>query len=170
MSDRVLATVWNWRNPAPVTDRAHPRRRGLVQTAVLLAVAAVFRWGLGHGLPALIAVGFAAVILVTSQAMPGAYAAIENFGRRLGVWVGTALTWLTLVPLWLLVFVPVGLVLRLRGRDPLHRAPRAAGLTYWIPRRRRPAPEEYSRQFLVEDREARGLERPVDGIDREGGR
>lgn len=168
MSDRVLATVWNWREAGPARRGGNPRLRGLIQTLVLLAVAAGLRWGLGHALPAFIAAGVAAVILVTSQGVPGVYAAIEAFGRRLGVWAGAALTWLLLVPVWLLVFVPAGLVLRLRGRDPLHRAPRAAGLTYWIPRRRRPGPEEYARQFLVEDREARGLERPVGAAEGEG--
>ncbi|MCB1150238.1 hypothetical protein KDK88_01730 [bacterium] len=161
MSDRVLAVVWNWRHAAPAASGGHARRRGLIQTAVILAVAAGLRWGLGHELPAMIAAGVAAVVLGTSQAVPGAFAAIEGFGKRLGFWVGTALTWLTLVPLWLLVFLPAGLILKATGRDPLHRKPHAPGLTYWIPRRSRPAPEDYARQFLVEDREARGLKRKV---------
>ncbi|HRX49903.1 MAG TPA: hypothetical protein P5571_00850 [Candidatus Krumholzibacteria bacterium] len=170
MSDRVLATVWNWREPRAARAGGSPRRRGLIQAAVLLAVAVVFRWGLGHALPALIAGGLAAVVLVTSQAIPAAFAAIEGFGRRLGVWVGAALTWLLLVPVWLLIFVPGGLALRLQGRDPLHRSLRPVHLTYWIPRRRRPAREDYARQFLVEDREARHLERPVDAAKREDAR
>lgn len=170
MSDRVLATVWNWREPRTAAAGGSPRRRGLIQTAVLLAVAVAFRWGLGHAVPAFIAGGLAAVMLVTSQALPAVYAAIEAFGRRLGEWVGAALTWLLLVPVWLLIFVPGGLLLRLQGRDPLHRSLRPAHLTYWIPRRRRPAREEYARQFLVEDREARGLERPVGAAEREDAR
>jgi hypothetical protein len=58
------------------------------------------------------------------------------------------------------VMVPAALFLRLRGRDPLHRAPLPAGLTAWIPRRHGATRESLQRQFLTEDREARALQRP----------
>lgn len=170
MPDRVLATVWNWRDPAIAREDGSPRVRAAIQAAVLLTVAAVFRFVLGHPTPAYIAAGIAAVVLLLALALPSAFRALENFGKRFGAWVGAALTWILLVPVWLLIFVPGGLVLRLQKRDPLHRTLRPPHLTYWIPRRRRPAPEDYARQFQVEDREARGLERPVGAAEREDAR
>jgi len=46
----------------------------------------------------------------------------------------------------------------------LHRAPLASGLTAWIPRRAAATAESCARQFLVEDRRARSLARPVGAL------
>ena len=59
------------------------------------------------------------------------------------------------------IFLPGGMALRLWGRDPLHRHYRPVGLSYWIPRRQQPQPQQYGRQFLVEDRAARAELRPL---------
>lgn len=170
MSSRILKTVWNWREPASAIIEPPAWRRGLLQVCVLLALAAVFRFGLGHDLPALIAVSLAGVVLVSSLAIQPVFRAIEAFGRWLGGIVGGSLTFVLLVPVWLLFFLPVGIILKLQRRDPLHRGFRDADLSYWIPRRRRPDVATYERQFLVEDREARILRRPVGDTGRGGDR
>jgi len=43
----------------------------------------------------------------------------------------------------------------------LHRAPLAEGLTAWVPRRHASTAESSERQFIQEDRQARGMARPV---------
>jgi hypothetical protein len=167
---RVLHTVWNWRDPASRSTETPAWRRGLLQVGVLLTVAAVFRFGLGHQLPAMIATGLAVIVLISSIAIPPVFRGIEAFGHWLGQVVGGALTYVFLVPVWLLMFLPGGIILRMQGRDPLHRKFRDQGMSYWIPRRKRPDTETYERQFLVEDREARELLRPVGQAEQGGDR
>lgn len=45
------------------------------------------------------------------------------------------------------VVTPIGLILRLRGRDSLQLKPQADASTYWIVRPRASAPSRYFRQF-----------------------
>ena len=45
------------------------------------------------------------------------------------------------------LFTPIGLVFRLIGRDPLHRARRPALVTYWTPKATPTDPRRYFKQF-----------------------
>jgi hypothetical protein len=65
------------------------------------------------------------------------------------VWpIGSAISYLLLAGIFLGVITPIGLCLRLLGRDPMRKALNRTATTYWIPR----SPEEpdssrYFRQF-----------------------
>jgi hypothetical protein len=164
VSTSASRIVWDWRtrDPQRERERAHLRlkREGLLQGLVVLAVGFVVKNVLGHRV-----LGDVLVILGALQGMiatwrPHWLGPVRRVGLAFGRLVGGALTWLLLVPFFALVMVPVALVMRLRGRDPLHRRPLTAGLTAWIPRRQAPTRESLQRQFLLEDREARALQRP----------
>jgi hypothetical protein len=158
--------IWNWRAQAaaevarPERERARLRRRGLVQGLVIVIVGTLLNRGLGHELAGRILVVIGALQGFLGLVRPLWLGAMHRQLLRFGELVGRALAWLLLGPLWLLVFVPGSIVLRLQRRDPLHRAPLDAGLTAWIPRRRPATAASCERQFLDEDREARALARP----------
>ena len=156
--------VWNWREDTPERRReelaARLRHRGLVGGLVALAVGTLLNKVFGHAI-----LGRVIVLLGAFQALVALWRPLLLAGPlrwlvRFGEAVGTGLSWLLLTLLWSLVFVPAGVVLRLRRRDPLHRARLAPGLTAWIPRRRQPEAESFARQFLVEDPGAHDLDRP----------
>ncbi len=84
------------------------------------------------------AAGLAAPRTVRPVYLAACYAALP---------VGLAVSFVLLAAVYYLVFTPVGLLLRLAGRDPLARrfAPGAAG--YWMPRGAARSPESYFRQY-----------------------
>jgi len=129
-----------------------------------VSLGSVLNLGLGHQFAGRLLVVIGALQVVLALGRPLWLGVVEDRLLRFGDLVGRALAWLLLGPLWLLVFVPGGLLLRLRGRDPLHRAPLPEDLTAWIPKREAATAESSRRQFLNEDPQARALARPVGSL------
>lgn len=165
MNEKVRHTVWRWRDADPA-EPEHPVRAvpGRILRSGLpgLAIGAVL-WFLGWRWPGGILMGASLAFVLVGLVAPSIQRQATVLLERLGAWTGRLLGAVLLTPVFLLVVVPVGLYLKAAGRDPLHRRPLPPGLTYWIPRRNRPEPAQYRRQFLVEDPQARALERPVEG-------
>lgn len=175
--------VWDWRAvaeaaaPATVSpaDAAGGRRaalpsRSLVVRRSLWALgAAAVLVILGQRTLGAIAAGAGAGSLILGIVRPRAWARLSRLADRFGGAVGRLLGVVLLAPVFLAVIVPGGLWLRLRGRDPLHRRLRAPGLSYWIRRRAQPAPPQYARQFLIEDKAARAERRPLPVPEQGGG-
>jgi hypothetical protein len=166
----VTAAVWNWRERLGETrtsavGSAHLRRAAVCQAAAMLAIAAVLVFLLKHDRVGVVIAAAAVVILLLGLIAPRAYRPIHRFGQWLARGVGLVLVYVLMVPCYYLFFFPVAVLLRWQGRDPLHRRPRAAGLTYWIPRRQETPLDLYERQFTREDKQARELERPVAPIE-----
>ena len=61
--------------------------------------------------------------------------------------IGFVISHLILAFTYYLVITPIGLLMRLLGRDPMHRAFDRAAPTYWLPRTQSPDPSTYFRQF-----------------------
>lgn len=61
--------------------------------------------------------------------------------------IGWVVSHVLLVATFALVFVPIGLVMRAVGYDPLTRTLARDQPTYWVRRQRQARPEEYFRQF-----------------------
>ena len=165
MSDRVVNTVWNWREAAgrdeQSRERTGLRRSALVQTAVMVAIGCILAFLWGHHIAAYIVWSLAAVVLLLGLAAPSAYRHIHRFGQWLGRAVGGLLLYLLMTPMYFLVFFPASLILRLTGRDPMSLKKRDMRHTCWIPRAGDIPVETYARQFMLEDKEARKLRRPV---------
>lgn len=159
--------IWDWREQLaaaqdlPRLARAKLRRRGLATGLVLAVVGTALNKGLGQATAGLVLLGLGLAHALLALSRPQWLGVWQRFWQRFGELVGRALAWLLLGSLWLVVFVPGGLLLRLQRRDPLHRAPLAEGLSAWIPRRQAADAASCARQFLDEDRQARALQRPV---------
>jgi len=61
--------------------------------------------------------------------------------------IGWTVSHLAMALLFYLVFTPIGLIMRLVGRDPLERRFDPQARTYWQPRQQDPDKRRYFRQF-----------------------
>lgn len=151
MSDTVSSVVWPWRQKNAA--RGVPAKSGpsapaiWLQTAVMAVIGAALFWWLGHRVMGVVVWGLATVVLVSGLFVPPVFAAIERFGQNLGKWVGAALTWGLLAPFYYLCFFPMHLVLKLKGKDPLHRQIHTDEPTYWTPRKPVKDVAQYRKQF-----------------------
>ena len=111
--------------------------------------ALVFSFGLGLARPyvagGLVAVGVLSLLL--SLIYPRA-----NLGLYLGLTViaypiGFVLSYVVMGTLFFLVITPMGLVLRLLGRDPMERRMLPESESYWVEGRRQRPSESYFKQF-----------------------
>ena len=118
----------------------------LLQASIPAVVGAVFFFK-GKPVAAGILWSIGALLLVSGFLIPSLFAKIEQAGRWFGKGVGTAITWLLLVPMFYLVFVPGRLILRIRGIDPMCRKFPTDAPTYWVPRKPVVNLDEYKRQF-----------------------
>lgn len=117
-----------------------------LQAVIPLIVGAVFHYK-GRPVAAGILYGVSSVMLVSGLFIPVLFHRIEKLGQALGRVVSTGITWILLVPLFYLVFVPGRLILKLRGLDPMCRQFPTDASTYWVPRKPVVNIDEYKRQF-----------------------
>lgn len=61
--------------------------------------------------------------------------------------IGWTVSHLVLALIYYLLFTPIGVIMRLFGRDPMHRRWRPEATTYWIDRQRASDLSHYFRQF-----------------------
>jgi hypothetical protein len=104
--------------------------RPLAQALVGAAVAALL-FATGHRLGAGVVLSVAVVLGAVGAASPGARAALERAWAALGRWLGRAVSWGLLAPLFLLVFPLIRGWMRLLGKDPLRLRERHAA-SYWL--------------------------------------
>ena len=118
----------------------------LIQAIVPAFVGAVFFYK-GRTVAAEVLWGISGVVLVSGLFIPPVFARIEQFGRWFGKGAGMVITWVLLVPMFYLVFLPGRLILMLRGIDPMCRKFPTTATTYWVPRKPVTQLEDYKRQF-----------------------
>lgn len=109
------------------------RSFGLLVGTVLLGLAAWVGWrsgagalayGLGVGGGGLIGLGLAA---------PGVLRPLYRVWMALALVLGYVMTRVLLTLVFFLAVTPIGLVMRLLGKDPMHRRPDPKRPTYWRP-------------------------------------
>jgi hypothetical protein len=127
---------------------ARARRRGALQTAVGIVVAALLGW-LWRPAAGWVVGGIAVALGILALLSPlGAFAVVSRGFERLGSWIGAALTWILLGALHLLVFLPLGLTLRVRRRLRITLGFDARLPSYWTASHRwRQEEDGYRRQF-----------------------
>jgi hypothetical protein len=127
--------IWSWRDPQPDGPAPPPasreRVRGSFQAAIVAAIGGLLLL-LGVRTVAWVMLGAAAIVLFAALASPrGLYALLDRMTRAIGRRIGRALTWLLLVPLFYLFFLPFGLLFRRGRRDRLKRYFDSEAPTYW---------------------------------------
>jgi hypothetical protein len=128
--------IWNWRDPQaqgpPPAPAGKVRIRGSIQAAIVAAIGILLLLWLGLRTVGFVMLGAAAIVFLAALASPrGLYAVLDGLARAIGRRIGRALTWLLLVPLFYLFFLPFGLLFRRGKRDRLKRYFDGEAATYW---------------------------------------
>jgi uncharacterized membrane protein (DUF2068 family) len=90
----------------------------------------------------------AAAVLLPTLLFPTLLKPFHRFWMVLGLCMGLVVTGVLMVVLFYLVVTPIGLLMRLRGMDPLKRSFDREASSYWIPRDAGTADKKnYERQF-----------------------
>jgi hypothetical protein len=136
-SPKASAVIWRWRAGEPESAAAPSvasvRLRGSLQALVGAG------FGLASGLfwsktVAIVAFTAAGVVLFCALASPnGLYALLHRLFDATGRVVGRVTTWIVMVPIFYLFFLPFGKLMRRGRRDRLHRYFDAEAKTYWEP-------------------------------------
>jgi hypothetical protein len=127
-------------------DGSSDRSFGLVFAAVL-AIIALFptlyseaiRWW---------AAGCAAIFGLVAFTKPSALGPLNRLWIKLGMFLGKVVSPVALAVLFYGVFMPIGALLRMTGKDPLRRSHDRSADTYWLRREPPgPAPDSIDKQF-----------------------
>lgn len=103
---------------------------------------------LSSGGPRLWALAIGAGFLAVALVRPALLAAPNRLWMRLGLLLNRIVSPLVLGIVFYLVVTPMGLAMRLAGKDPLRLKPREPGASYWIGREPPgPSPESLRNQF-----------------------
>ena len=116
-----------------VTESTQARRTGLVLIALLVVFAGVALWREHPGRAVLwsaLAAGSACVVF----AAPAAWLVVWRVWMRVAMAISSVITVVILGVCYYLLFMPVGLAMRLAGRDVLGASWRKRGDSYWVRR------------------------------------
>lgn len=114
---------------------------------VLLLVLAALAWRRDAMLTAQ-GLGVAAgIVLMVGLLVPPALTWVFKATVLLTYPLGLVLSFVIMALVYFVVMTPIGLIMRVLGRDPLERRPEPALTTYWKPRDEPPEASRYLRQF-----------------------
>ncbi len=80
------------------------------------------------------AIGLSALFLVAALAVPGLLAPLNELWARVGLLLNRIVSPVALLLVYALAVLPTGWLLRLFGKDPLHRSIDHQARSYWIER------------------------------------
>ena len=151
----LISNNFNWideRNMALMEMNWRPVNRDLrIFAIVQLVVAAVVAWLLHRRLDwdvgAITVVACSLPVLAVGMAWPQQVRPLFIGWMLAGLPIGWVMSHLLLAVVYFGIITPIGLALRLTGRDPLQLRRRADATTYWSRRPAPSAPENYFRQF-----------------------
>ena len=123
---------------ADLTAHASDPERGSDRTfGVVFAVffAAIGVWPMvGGGQPRPWALVVAAAFLLAAISLPRVLTPLNRLWMAFGMLLGKIVGPIMLLVVYAIAVVPTGLVMRLRGKDPLHRRFDRAAASYWVRR------------------------------------
>jgi hypothetical protein len=107
------------------------RVKGAAQAIAGAVVAALVYRFWSHRIGTVALAGSSIVFLAAVLSPGRAFVFIEKSLGRLARLVGWSLTWILLTAVYLLIFTPIALIRRLRGRDPMARTFLPEAPSYW---------------------------------------
>ncbi len=126
------------------TERAF----GLTVGGILLAIAAWWTWSDGFGAVDGVLAAAGSALVVLGVVAPRLLAPLNRAWMRLGLLLGRVVSPVALGIIYATTIVPIGLFMRLRGKDLLHLRRQPELPTYWIAKDPPgPAPDTMTRQF-----------------------
>jgi hypothetical protein len=131
----VPATGWSQVRPllAPSHTGGLARSATALAHVVVPALVATLLWRSGRTTMAVIVVVIAAGLGLATLSSARARAAIRLASAWLSKWIGRVVTTVVLTAVYFVLFAPVALILRLRGRIPLQLGYEPHRDTYWEP-------------------------------------
>ncbi len=144
----VAETVWPWKHSVP-SRRRPGTLRILLQAALPLSISLYFHLAppFAHARAASYVIGsMGLTLLLLGLFLPQVFTRVEHALLALVGWIGVALSWIALAPLFYTFFSLSHLFLALRGRDPLQRRPDPTATSYWTPRPPIANPSEHLRR------------------------
>ena len=121
-----------------MTDRARRpksvpelRKFGFVMTGAFAVLGAIAAWRGRPAAPYLFAL--AVIFLLPALTWPRLLAPVERAWMKLAEAIGSVMTVVILTLAFLIVFTPMGIILRLLGKDLLGLKPDRTLQTYWTP-------------------------------------
>lgn len=116
------------------------RSFGLTVGGILLAIVVVrVGFSLKFDLLSIILAAIGSVLVVLAVFAPGRLEIANRLWMRLGMLLARIVTPVILFLIYVVGFVPIGMLMRLRGHDPLRAKKVPEGGSYWI---NRPSPDE----------------------------
>jgi hypothetical protein len=129
-------------------DRRTTRQFAAIWFPALMAMVTWMVWRKTHAAPAAIGVAAAGVVVAAAAF------SVERLGRALFVGlsyatfpIGFVVSNVVVGVLYYGVITPIGLLMRLFGRDPMARGFDRSATTYWVKHPPRRDPNDYFRQF-----------------------
>lgn len=131
-SNRDKGTLADLTAHASGPERGSDRAFGIVFTIVFAIIAA---WPLMKGGSVrLWAAAAAAIFLVLALAVPRSLAPLNRLWMAFGLLLSRIVSPIMLFLVYVIAVVPTGLIMRLLGKDPLHRSFDPGAKSYWVHR------------------------------------
>ncbi len=145
MADRSTSTHESF-DRAAVLEGASDRAFGLSFAVLLAVLAGIAVWRGGPSWPYTLTA--AVIIAVVAVTRPAVLAPLNRSWMKFGRLVNRVTTPLVLGLLFFLMITPIGLIMRLAGKDPLRLKGDRDAPSYWVERKPPgPAPESMPNQF-----------------------
>jgi hypothetical protein len=147
----AAAEIWRWREPHAEASPESPQRARVLGSLQALGTAALgallfVYWSQTIGA---VVLGLAAVVFASALISPtGLYLGIRRGFGALARLTGRAMTWILMVPIFYLIFLPFGMLFRRGRRDRLQRYFEPDAASYWDPHEGpTAASQQYDRQY-----------------------
>jgi len=138
LSDSVQENTGFWRNSNRVLG---------ITFAIIFILIGLFPL-LSDNTPLVWAIGTSGLLVFLAIVTPRSLGPLTRLWLRLGDLLHVFMTPIVLAFIYLLSVIPVGLLMRVFGKDPLHRRFERSAKSYWVVRQQPgPKPESLYRQF-----------------------
>lgn len=131
----------------PSADKRKTGLRIPLQILIMALAGGIVYAVFGHKIVAVVIWALACLLLFGFLFSPRIVAGFDRFGAWLGHFVGTALTYILLVPMYYLVFTFGRIIITILGRDPLQRKWLPEASSYWDDRAPRVQATHFKRQY-----------------------